>query len=204
MLARPVSAPRAPAGQWAIVWAMRRAILLSLFGLCVSAQQQASLEGTAVNAITGEPLAGVHLRLVAIMFSSVSGAYGAMSDSAGHFSIATVRPGTYILFPEKNGYLHVNSKDSAAVPNLVLKPGQQLTGYRLEMTPRAILAGKVVDENGDPVQGIQVGTVVVPPATESIVMMSTPSFGTDDRGEFRLSVAPGKYYLRATPQNFSA
>ena len=94
-------------------------------------------------------------------FNGITGAYGAMSDRTGHFSIATIRPGTYILLPERAGYLHVQAKGSTGIPNITIKPGEHVTGYQLEMTPRALISGRVVDEAGDPVQGVRVQTVAV-------------------------------------------
>src|SRR5207249_4495943 len=101
----------------------------------------------------------------------------------GHYSIATIRPGTYILFCDRSGYLQVQSKDSG-IPNLSLKPSQQLRDYKIVLAPRAILAGRVIDENGDPVPGATIETVAVPP--ESVSLMQSMSMlagqqGTDDR-----------------------
>src|SRR5262249_45112024 len=127
--------------------------------------------------------------------------YGAISDRAGHYSIATVRPGTYLLLCDRAGYLHAQPKD-AGLPNLSLKPGQQLKDFKIEMTPRAILSGRVLDENGDPVQGATVEPVALPPERMSFSQMVNNSMeggrSTDDRGEFRLIVVPGKYYVKAT------
>ncbi len=50
----------------------------------------------------------------------------------------------------------MQAKGSTGIPNLAIKPGEHLTGYQLEMTPRAVIAGRVVDEAGDPVQGVRV------------------------------------------------
>ena len=176
---------------------MKGAILLLLVSACVRAQQ-GSLEGTVVNAGTREPLSGVHVRLVAAGFAGITGAYGAMSDRTGHFSIATIRPGTYIVAPERAGFLYVQTKGSARIPNLTIKPGEHLTGYQLEMTPRAVISGRVVDEAGDPVQDVQVQSVPVTPGSVPMMLQSMPNSATDDRGEFRLIGAPGKYYVQAT------
>ena len=103
------------------------------------------------------------MRLVAASFAGMTGAYGAMSDRTGHFSIATIRPGTYLLTPELAGFLYVQAK--GGVPNLTIKPSQHLTGYQLEMTPRAVISGRVVDEAGDPLQSVEVQAVPVTPPT---------------------------------------
>src|SRR5450755_1924932 len=117
---------------------MKAAILVLLVAACLRAQQ-GSVAGTAIHAVTREPLSNVHVRLIAATFGGITGAYGAMSDRAGHFSIATIRPGTYILLPERAGFLHVPPKGSTAIPSLTIKPGEAVTGYQLEMTPRAVI-----------------------------------------------------------------
>src|ERR1035437_9999266 len=176
---------------------MKGAILLLLTSACLRAQQ-GSLAGTAINAVTREPLGNVHVRLIAATFGGITGAYGAMSDRTGHFSIATIRPGTYILLPERAGFLHVQAKGSTAIPNITIKPGEQMTGYQLEMTPRAVISGRVVDEAGDPVQGARVQSVPVTPGSIPVLLVPAPNPGTDDRGEFRLIGPAGKYYVQAT------
>jgi hypothetical protein len=179
---------------------MRSAIL---FVCCCGGlfAQQASIEGTAVNAVTREPLSDVHVRLVALTFNGITSAYGAISDRAGHFSIATIRPGTYVPVPERSGFLFVHSKSAeAALPNIALKPGEHRTDWIVEMSPRAILSGRVLDENGDPVQGVQVRTVDVAPDKAPMVLVPIPNVGTDDRGEFRIVGAPGKFYLQVQYQ----
>src|ERR1017187_9581135 len=69
---------------------MKSAIVLLLVSGYLRAQQ-GSLEGTAIHAVTREPLSRVHVRLVGGSFAGISGAYGAMSDRTGHFSIASTR-----------------------------------------------------------------------------------------------------------------
>jgi hypothetical protein len=177
---------------------MKGAIIVLVVSACVRAQQ-GSLEGTAIHAVTREPLSHVHVRLVGGSFAGISGAYGAMSDRTGHFSIATIRPGTYVLGPELAGFLYVQAK--GGIPNLTIKPGQPLTGYQLEMTPQAVISGRVVDEAGDPVESVGVQTVPATPGSTPIILAPIPNLGTDDRGEFRLVVAPGKYYVQATLSN---
>jgi hypothetical protein len=85
---------------------------------------------------------------------------------------------------------------------VALKPGQQLKDFKVEMTPRAILSGRVVDENGDPMQGVSVDAVALDSGSVSMMQGMMGSMdrdrGTDDHGEFRLTVVPGKYQLKAT------
>jgi hypothetical protein len=179
---------------------MRRACLLSLVPAAIFAQQ-ASFEGTAIDKQSQQPLSGVHVSLITGVSGGPTGAYGAMTDRTGHFSIATIRPGMYLMICDRPGYLHVVNKESG-IPNVSLKPGQQLKDFKIEMTPRAVLSGRVLDENGDPMQGVSVETVALPPENLSIMQSAFGQMdrlrGTDDRGEFRIIVVPGKYNLKAT------
>ena len=69
----------------------------------------------------------------------------------------------------------MQAKGSTAIPNLTIKPGEALTGYQLEMPPRAVISGRVVDEAGDPVQGARVQSVPVTPGSIPVVLMAAPN-----------------------------
>lgn len=63
------------------------------------------------------------------------------------------------------------------------------------MTPRALIAGRVVDEYGDPVQHIEVTAI---PASGSRSAESGMNGRTDERGHFRMTGAPGKFYVKTS------
>lgn len=179
---------------------MKPALLGFLF--CASlAAQPASIEGTVVNQITGQPLAGVHVRLVTGDFSDSGNdqiVYGAISDSAGHFSVTNMKPGIYMVFPERAGFVPAPSAKPATPFTFVpLKPGHQLAGYKLEMTPHATISGRVVDEYGDPVQRVAVQLEPVAGGAQIDPFTGWQSNSTDDRGEFHMVASPGRYYLKA-------
>jgi hypothetical protein len=178
---------------------MRCAGILFVLCACARAQSSASLDGVATHALTHEPLSGVHVQLIA--FSSdglgVTNAYGAMSDRAGRFSIAALPPGVYILMPQYRGFLYAQKKQgSIPYPTVSFKPGEHRTDFTLEMIPRAFIGGRVLDEFGDPVSGAVVAAEPVSP--EFVSIAKEFSMQTDDRGFFRFSGLPGKYYLKAT------
>jgi protocatechuate 3,4-dioxygenase beta subunit len=179
---------------------MKPALLGFLFCATLAAQP-ASMEGTVLNQATGQPLAGVHVRLVTGDFTD-SGAdqivYGAISDRAGHFSVTNMKPGIYVVIPERAGFVAAPSaKPATPVTFVPLKPGQQLAGYKLEMTPHATISGRVVDEYGDPVQRVAVQLEPVAGSAQIDPFAGWQSNSTDDRGEFHMVAAPGRYYLKA-------
>jgi hypothetical protein len=168
------------------------------------AAQPAGIDGVVVNHATGQPLSGVHVRLMTGDFGNGASdqAYGAISDRAGHFSVTGMKPGLYLVILERAGFVQAQSPGLMPFANVALKPGQNLTGHKLEMTPRAMILGRVVDEYGDPVAGVGVQMQPVPPDRESFAMFGGWGNSTDDRGEFRILTAPGRYFLQASPDRF--
>src|SRR5258708_7079088 len=84
-----------------------------------------------------------------------------------------------------------------------MRAGQQLTDFKVELTPRAILAGRVVDDHGDPVEGVMVNPIAVDEKDQLKFMMGeVVSIQTDDRGEFRIATIPGRYYLQSSSAHF--
>jgi hypothetical protein len=178
-----------------------RGICLFFLSCAVLGAQTASLEGTAVNALTGEPLAGVHIRLLTGLYENgVTAAYGAMSDRAGHFSAVDLQAGLYLVFPERTGYVClIPGSSTLPYQTLTLKPGEHKSDFRVEMTPRAVIAGRVVDPQGDPVPGVLMDAESVSKDSPRVAQLASPGIRTDDRGEFRISGAPGRFHVRATP-----
>jgi Carboxypeptidase regulatory-like domain len=168
------------------------------------AAQPASIDGTVVNHATGQPLSGVHVRLMTSDFGSggIDQVYGAISDKAGHFSITGMKSGIYLVTLDRAGFVQAQGSGPMPFATLPLKPGQNLTGHKLEMNARAMILGRVVDEYGDPVAGVGVQVQPVPPDRESGGFFAPWGNPTDERGEFRILTAPGRYYLQANPDRF--
>lgn len=126
--------------------------------------------------------------------------YGAMSNSAGHFSITRIPPRDYSIMLERRGFVLATGIKKGVVGNGVvnLKPGEQNRDLVLEMVPRSIISGRVLDEYGEPLMG---ATVEVLPLMFEPVVRFSPQVLTNDRGEFRIGVAPGKYRIKAGPSN---
>jgi len=185
---------------------MRPVVLLFLLNICLSAQVS-RIEGIAVNAVTQQPMAGVHIRLVDGGCCMEGGtcpgpyfaqAYGAISRPDGHFSIFGLRPAAYYFSAEARGFVYVRDAYLPA-PSLWLQPGVPITGFKVEMIPRAVIRGRVLDGNGDPVPHAWIGAR--PPASPraSWDLMGGQLHMANDQGEFRISGVPGKYRIWASP-----
>ncbi len=176
-----------------------------LFCFClaaVAAAQTASVDGVVVNHVTGEPISGAHVRVLTgdVASISVERVYGAVSDQAGRFAVSGMQPGLYLVVPEHSGYVFTRPAGPIPATVLALRAGQHVTGQKVELTPIGFVSGRVVDEDGDPVSGAPLQLHAAPPDTDFVnpFAIALP-YRTDDRGEFRIVVAPGNYYLQTTP-----
>jgi len=169
------------------------------------AAQTASVEGVVVNQATGQPMGDVHVRVLTgdVATVSVERVYGAMSDRTGHFSISGMKPGLYLVVPERTGFVFVRPSGPIPATVLALKAGQHITDQKVEMTPCGFVSGRVADDAGDPVPGVSLQLRAAPPDTDFVNPFAVPLPNyTDDHGEFRIVVSPGKYYLQAMPRNY--
>lgn len=174
-------------------------------------QQKCMLAGTVVNAASGEPIRKAHVEIVRDGSSQNPMGQGYAVDAGpdGSFRFDGIEPGSYRLSGEHAGFIHteLGTKGSAwgQGTRLTLKPGDEMKGVKLALTPQAVISGRVVDEDGDPVQGalLQLQQRIWRNGKQEFV----PSGGmqSDDTGSFRISgLAPGKYFLFASLRNFGA
>jgi hypothetical protein len=171
-------------------------IFLLVFGSCVHAERE-TFQGTVVDSVTQRPMAGVHvvLRPANTQKAMEGEIFGAMSRADGTFSIGELAPGTYGLEARYPGCFLIPAKtpDGSDDAVITLEPGEQPKTFLLTMTPHAAIAGRVIDENGDPVPH-------VPVVAQAMAGEATHQARTDDRGQYRLPLAPGKYFVQAMGQ----
>lgn len=181
-------------------------LFLSLFCLGAAAQNSlsvpevplpgpaVSVRGTVVDSLTGKPLDAVHVTLT-LQSAQPSIVYGAMSDAQGRFSIPDIPVGEYAAWAEKRGFIFVPERKKSTVWYgsllLSLKAGERPADLVLPMVMRAIITGRVLDEHGDPLHNAEITAISVNRETGGLGY-------TNGRGEFRLSVPPGKYYVEGS------
>jgi hypothetical protein len=167
----------------------------------------ATVEGKLTDAVTGEPLRKANL--VLMQLPSGTGGFTmagpppsttTSSDAEGRFSFPKVEPGRYMLSAEKAGYVRqgYGSRGGSFSPgaNLVVEAGQRLANIDFKLMPQAVITGKVVDEDGEPVPHTMVQ--VLRRTAGARQPMGMMGMSANDVGEFRLAgLAPGRYLLRA-------
>ncbi len=174
--------------------------LLLLASLPLGAQSTQNdkcvVAGHVTNSLTGEPIkkAAVHLRPVNMRppaQGTVQG-YISTSEADGRFEFDAVPAGDYLLMGDRSGYQFRSGT------KLTLRPGQQAADLTLKLTPQAVISGKVVDEDGDPVGNGNVQVLRQVWQHGRLAYTMAGGGGVNDLGEFRVPrLAAGKYYVFA-------
>ena len=181
---------------------MRPCILIvCVVALAVDAAQGASaakaaLEGSVIKEPGGEPLKKAIVELISEN-QEEGGNYTATSDQDGHFRIADIQPGRYKLFAERTGYIEVGNKRRRSEGRIVsLEAGQTLKEQTLKMLPAAIITGRALDEDGEPMPNVEITLL----RRKSPSWEPSGSAQTNDLGEYRIGgLLAGKYYVVASP-----
>jgi len=162
-------------------------------------EDKCSIEGQVVNAQTGDPLKKAHVRLFG-NDGQQNNNYGTTTDAGGHFVIQEIDPGTYTVFAERNGFTQTQygarGTSRGATP-LPLSPGERARDVNFRLVPSGVIAGRVLDEDGEPVEHVQVTATRNARGRRQPVQVGNGQ--TDDQGEYRIfGLEAGKYYLSAT------
>jgi hypothetical protein len=200
-----------------------RILLLACLLMPVAAQQPGqavasklgSLEGRVVNAKTSEPLRRVNLTLRPFGAPGVVGSvgsfsmgpmpqaapYAATTDAEGKFRIDKVEPGQYRLMAERQGFVRTEygaRQNSMMGTTIRVSAGQELKETNINLTPQAVITGRVFDEEGEPLARVQVQVLRRRYFQGRQQMMPMGGGQTIDTGEFRIAeLPPGRYWINA-------
>lgn len=207
---------------------MRRAILFFLSAVLAAQQQPASqvekkgsISGVVVNAITKEPVR--RAEVAASTFGNRQGPPGGFAgpgqqqsmpgqqrvstDAEGKFIISDLSAGSYNLNARRSGLLDARygaKGRTSPGAQVTVSSGQDVTGIRIEMMPQSVIAGRVIDDDGEALQGVMVqlqqAQSASTPTGRAMRAIGMSNGRTDDRGEFRLTnISPGTYTLQIIP-----
>ena len=182
---------------------------LLLLPLALAAQTKpgdsCSVSGQVSNAATGEPVrrALVSLRRIDMSpgVTNIQVSNTASTDATGQFVINGIAPGRYRLSAERSGF--INTQYGARGPNkpgtlLTLEPGQKSSDLAMRLTPQGVIAGRVLDEEGEPVANVDVQVLRQQYMQGRKQMARTGGATTNDLGEYRVfGLPPGRYYVSA-------
>ena len=182
---------------------------LLLLPLALAAQARpddsCSISGQVTNAATGEPVrrALVYLRRIDTSpgVTNVQVTQSGTTDAAGRFALSGILPGKYRLLAERSGFIptQYGSRGPTNGGTLItLEPGQKSSDMTMRLTPHGVIAGRVLDEEGEPVPNANV-QVLRQQYIQGRKQLSRPGGGvTNDLGEYRVfGLLPGRYFVSA-------
>jgi carboxypeptidase family protein len=163
------------------------------------------IRGRVTAADSGNPLRRAQVRLGG---TNVRMAQAANTDGDGRYEFSNLPAGRYNLTVTKSGYVTLEfGQQRPFEPGkpLDLADGQQIDKIDFTLPRGSVIAGRITDEFGEPVPGVQVQAMryqYMPDGQRRLVSGSTgPRFGglvTDDLGQFRVyGLMPGAYVLSA-------
>jgi hypothetical protein len=156
----------------------------------VSARAQ-SLDGVVRDSLTRTPLAKASVVLTAV---PGHGEYAERTDGSGKFHFEAIDAGSYDLEVERRGYA------DAPKIRLQIHAGETVRNFAVEVAPLGIIAGKVVDPDGEPVPGARVSLLAPQWRYGQSAMDEVTDDDADERGEFRfVTPRPGRYSVAASP-----
>ena len=161
-----------------------------------------TIRGRVVDANTGEAIPRAFVRL------SGSVSMAAITRGDGTFEFVDVTAGEYWLAASRSGYLEAGyaGPRRGAFRHFMVGAESSSVEVALQLTRGAVIAGQVLDEFGDPAQGVpvRIGRMVFKDGHRQLLVIGDDPTGgrTDDEGRYRTAgLRPGRYYVWAIPSN---
>jgi hypothetical protein len=180
-----------------------RCLLFVAIPLLPAAAQDALVEGSVMNRVSGIPVKRAHVLAVRVAPQSGGDAQemGADTDAGGRFTLR-LEPGSYRIWVDRPGFLRQNygaSSPNGAGRVLTLGTGQEMHDVAFRIAPLGAISGRVLDEDGEPLQGAGIDVLKLSYATGRRNLVPVTGVSVNDRGEYRAyHLPPGRYFLLAT------
>ena len=170
---------------------IRTLAALLFAGTAVFAQppeaKNCSIDGSVVSSADGASIPRAQVGI-----AGTGDTWVAESNSAGKWSVEHLSCGRVTITVNRIGFLRVQQS------NLLLAPNTPMHDVELKLAPQAVLAGQVLDDEGDPILGAQVSLLTSRIISGLRGIQASTSTTTNDLGEYRFSgLAAGKYILCA-------
>jgi hypothetical protein len=165
--------------------------------------------GQVLDGTTGRPVPEAIVRLSMPQFApdSPSTPNGrVIADTDGRFFFADLPAGEYWIEARVDGYLtgaFGQRRPGGDGERLHLREGERRTDVTMRVWQYGVIAGRVLDEAGEPVVGVSVRALLKDVVAGRVQYGSepylVPTTLTDDRGMFRLARVPAGTYVVVVP-----
>ena len=161
--------------------------------------EEASVSGMVVRLAGDEPLKAASVELQSL--ENRAHTASTVTDAGGRFEIKGIDPGRYRLSVSRNGFVpqeYGQRKPDGPGAILSLRPRQDLKDLLFRLIPSAVIAGRVINEDGDPLPWVQVSALREVYSKGKKSLTSQTTVPSNDLGEYRLfDLRPGRYFVRA-------
>lgn len=166
----------------------------------VADKDKCTVEGKVVDAASGGPLRKVVVTLAP--FERREGRpISVTTDADGIFSFKRVDPGRFRIIATRRGYVtqqYGQTTFNRAGTPLTLQPGQQVRDIFFRLHAGAVVSGRVLDEDGEPMANVQINALRRGYREGRRSLLPAGFASTNDLGEYRIfGLAPGEYFVRA-------
>jgi protocatechuate 3,4-dioxygenase beta subunit len=171
--------------------------VLALAAFQTSDKEKASLAGKISNAVTGEAVKKAN-----VILNGGGKSVSAETNEKGEFSFDNLEPGRYTLTAQKNGFAltayGARGNSTAGTP-LELAAGQQMKELNWKLPPNAVITGKVLDADGEPIQNAMVMPMIAAYDKGKKLWAPAGQAMTNDQGEYRVAnLKAGRYIVMAS------
>lgn len=173
----------------------------------------AVIRGVVVDGVTGGPIRRAAVSLVIEEPDREgSSVVSTTADTSGRFEFTGVPAARVQVTASRVGYFDYDNLWNGEPEEPVWQPvsaGQRIQGARIALYRGGVVAGRVIDEFGEPAVGVEIEVLRREPGdggSGSVRTTSSPiTPTTDDTGTFRVwGLAPGDYLVGARPNRFVA
>ena len=160
-------------------------------------EETCSVSGIVIKMADSAPLRKA--RLVLRSVADPNRTVAAVTNADGRFALKDIEPGAYRLTVTRVGFVadeYGRRKPNAPGAVLTLHAGQELKDLQFRLIPAGVISGKIYDDDGEPLPGVQVGAVRQVYSQGKRSRTSATTASTNDLGEYRLfGLAPGRYFV---------
>ena len=161
------------------------------------------ISGTVVTADTGKP---VKRARVFVSATELPGGRATLTDDGGRFELSDLPAGRYSVTASKSGFITLSwgqRRPLQAGTPLQLGDGQQMKGVDFRLPRGGAIAGRISDEDGEPIPGATVRVMRYQYQQGDRRLVQAGSGQTDDKGQYRVwGLMPADYYVTATARGF--
>ncbi|HEY6991578.1 MAG TPA: carboxypeptidase-like regulatory domain-containing protein [Bryobacteraceae bacterium] len=143
-----------------------------------------TVSGVVVNSVTNEPIPR------ALVQSTGAEQKVVFSGQDGRFQMDGVPQGTVYIIPQKPGFVDTGKRTP-------VKVGSDTSLVTIKLAPESSIAGRIVDRDGEAIEGLQVECVTQRIMNGRNVWQPCGNAQSDETGNFHMqSLPPGSYVLR--------